>query len=83
MKLQDFLEWAGYKVQSYSGRGMFGKQCLAIVTKDNLAEVLLRCVQFGAPNNIQKIIPSASSDNMGRSTVYYWPNEKYEESIDE
>lgn len=50
---------------SYSGRGMYGKTCVGIVT-DQPDEVIASCRDFGLS------IPRR--DSMGLSTICYWPS---------
>lgn len=64
---------AGYEPCSYSGRGMYGKQCTAIVTDDHAFKVgLLVCVALPDDYPTYKL-ENVNEDSMGRSTVLYWP----------
>lgn len=48
----------------YSGRGMFGKKCIGIVTKypdDAIAEAKTMC------------LPTPKVDNMALEFIVYWP----------
>lgn len=77
--LQIALEDAGYESQSYQGRGMFGKQCLAITTRDNL-DLFALGMQVGqavSDDERDGEIPATRTDNMGRGTVAYWPGVPY------
>ena len=51
--------------KGYSGRGMYGKECLGISCDDD-ADVLMRCRGFG--------LPKPSIDNLGRGYICYWPS---------
>lgn len=63
-----------YRVSAYSGRGMYGRQCVAVTTPvgADMSEVsmimgdLYR--EFGQPRR----------DSMGLGSVFYWPAIKYE-----
>lgn len=89
MNFQELLENAGYETRSYSGRGMFGKQCLAISTDDspfdvaaNLLETSIRSIEVSEVEFDQQhfadILRQTRSDSMGLGSVYYWPSETYE-----
>lgn len=75
------------KVRSYSGRGMFGKECLAVTgssseIKDLFKEVILDAANELADDVIdlyafQDTVDSCfeySQDSMGCDVVYYWRN---------
>lgn len=75
------------KIRSYSGRGMFGKECLAVTgssseIKDLFKEVILDAAKELADDVIdsyefQDIVGSCfeySQDSMGCDVVYYWRN---------
>jgi hypothetical protein len=64
LTLRERLEEAGFETRSYSGRGMFGKECLA-VTADSDRDV------FAAIEPAE--IKAARIDSMGRRVVAYWP----------
>lgn len=49
----------------YSGRGMFGKECVGIVTGDP---------QFIEEEAVMVGIRGARRDNMGLDYIVYWPN---------
>lgn len=62
--LKEIAEELGGRVrENYSGRGMFGRTCLAIVCDSPKA-----CIAAAA----KKRIVGASTDNMGLSYVIYW-----------
>lgn len=63
--LQERLEAAGIETRSYSGRGMYGKECLGAVAH-SAEDVYAEC---GRAN-----IKSARTDSMGLSVVVYWPS---------
>ena len=52
--------------KDYSGRGMFGKTCLAITTRGSATEI----IELAA----EKKIRGAKMDNMGMGFVVYWPH---------
>jgi hypothetical protein len=63
--LQERLDQAGIKVRSYSGRGMYGKECLGAVAH-SAKDVYAEC---GRAN-----IKTARVDSMGLGVVVYWPS---------
>lgn len=89
--LQELLEDAGYETRSYSGRGMYGMSCLAIVTDDSLAQVCCNVfrilvsdiVHEGLTVQIETLeqLECVCQDDMGLSQVYYWPKITYEENV--
>lgn len=76
--IQRLAEEFGMNVRSYSGRGMMGKTCLGIVV-DDANELFELFYNLGARD---REMPSGHvrTDNMGFSTIYYWPYEEYVES---
>ena len=77
----------GLEIMSYSGRFMYGKKCLAIVSKASeknfiydMGSALLTDGYFDDfPLNervdlYMDLIHHMRSDNMGKDYVYYWPN---------
>lgn len=66
----------------YSGRGMSGKQCLALVTNKTgwgLARDVREALEYATNGEEEDLLDYILSheprgDNMGFSTVYYWPS---------
>jgi hypothetical protein len=100
MKLIDVLEEIvneGYmenaSVHKYSGRAMFGRQCVAItVDDDNLVRSAMRLGSLitsgfvrrssledfvGADEEACEICSEVRADNMGQGYVFYWPDVEY------
>lgn len=83
--LQIAFEDGGFDTRSYSGRGMFGKECLGIefncledafgavsqVSVD-LFETFDRC-----PSDIQEMFSNVKSDSLGRGVILYFPDVHY------
>lgn len=76
----------------YSGRGMFGKECLAVVTDESawtlrgeIQEILDGLDPTDATNDdlqdgLEALLDrEPRQDSMGLSTVYYWPNVQVED----
>lgn len=73
MTLQQQIEGWGYKTQSYSGRGMEGRECLGVII-GGINELFLlgsRCPHFG---NV-----SVRTDTLGYDTIAYFPGIYYSE----
>lgn len=72
--------------EDYSGRGMYGKQCVAI-TCNNPLSVLADIFMYIMDNNFEKweafkvreILGEPKQDSMGYSSVLYFPKLKREE----
>lgn len=64
--LQEVADEIGGKFRkSYSGRCMYGRSCVGIVTDDPIA-----CIEEAASKGIK----GAKMDNMGLSSIVYWPD---------
>lgn len=83
--IKDAIESMDYEVRSYSGRGMYGKQCLGVETSLPATQFLLGLVGTFCENanNVDNVDDVAdfvetlihvSTDNMGRDTIVYWPS---------
>jgi len=70
-----------FQIRSYSGRYMFGRECLAIVPENN-ADIFMLGILLGNTVDDDEIdlhqllidAANAQTDSLGRSIVYYWPN---------
>ena len=68
-------------VRTYSGRAMYGKQCVAVVVEDVVPFVAEFAFWLGersgagdATEHYLYTLKNARADNMGLSTVMYWPS---------
>lgn len=67
--------------RKYSGRGMFGKQCIGFYVEqgDSLmgaASVMMLAAQ-GGPSELEELheaFQSARTDSMGKGTIVYFPS---------
>lgn len=85
-------EQAGYVVRCYSGRGMFGRQCVAIDETENGVPVLVQDLMTMAGalalygvgtydvdhDTMLDVLADAETDNMGIGIVVYWPSIAWE-----
>mgnify|MGYP001578260863 CR=1 FL=1 len=67
--LVDKIEYIGYCVQSYSGRGMYGKVCLGVQI-DHLPEIF----SLGQALYEYEEMSYPSIDNLGLNYIVYWPD---------
>lgn len=75
--LKEAIENAGYQVYPYSGRMMFGKQCLAFSTNESpsaaTAKIIVGIEDSELRHQIGDVMVSALTDNLGKGTVIYLP----------
>jgi hypothetical protein len=86
---EDMSEEAGddaLRVRSYSGRGMYGKQCLGVDTDMGIGALMAHLVRFVAGLDqgtcqgeydvecIAEALDGMQTDSMGRGTIVYFPN---------
>jgi hypothetical protein len=61
--------------KNYSGRGMFGANCVSISTDHRDSDYSL-CGELYAIG-----VPPGRTDSMGLGTVYYWPSTQWPEDL--
>lgn len=85
--VQRIFEQAGYKCSSYSGRSMYGDECLAVSVGRNISigqffsNVLYTVDAIGEDDTlitIADMIHDMKTDNMGLGTVFYFPGVPFE-----
>ena len=77
MTLQELIEDLGYETRSYSGRGMYGRECLGVTVDDPVFFALEIGQEMGSNeeyNNFGRNLPCVSWDSMGRDYIVYFPN---------
>src|SRR5687767_14645373 len=86
--LKDAIETAGYEVQSYSGRAMFGSTCLGVSVKASekfsFVADLVDCAkdaddEFETLNAVTKAIRNIRTDALGLGSIIYFPSFEYSE----
>lgn len=83
--LAEVLRDEGYSVIAYSGRGMYGKECLGVKLDEGDSLFNLGFVMGGAAEtnvdlmDLLSHLPTPRTDSLGRGTVAYWPSLKWEE----
>ena len=84
---QTVCEAAGYKTRSYSGRGMYGKRCLAVVFKSTgalMADILMAMDLCDEDRHeVAQSFRRAHEDSMGRDSVIYFPEIPFDGTEDE
>lgn len=75
---------AGYKARSYSGRGMYGKECVG-VDLENVGQVVDAVLDVvdnleadtakgrATTRLVMQALRQPSEDSMGRGIILYWP----------
>lgn len=75
------IEDAGFEVRSYSGRGMYGNECVAIHTERDVAEIFLYIVAGNlGKENIGDLIEELidyREDELGLNKIVYFPHMKW------
>ena len=82
MTLQELIEDLGYETRSYSGRGMYGRECLGVTVDNPIFFALELGQEIGANEdcgNWGKNLPRISWDSMGLDYIVYFPNVPYDE----
>lgn len=87
---------AAISYRSYSGRAMYGAQCVGFEVDGGmdlaLGVALQRAAQefdenpagdFGAVELVEAMAMSTRTDNMGRGMIVYWPSIQAEQDKDE
>ena len=89
-RFQEALEYLSdqmdFDVRSYSGRGMYGKTCIAI-TGDDINFLMLGVALNEYFSNYHEDVPESvyryRTDSLVLGIVIYWPNMEYVGSSDE
>lgn len=86
--LQQLCEDAGLDVRTYSGRSMYGKQCLGVQADDGISELYADLFQAAADTDVdlQEVaddLRGACQDAMGRGSILYFPSIPFCEEEDE
>jgi hypothetical protein len=97
-KLIGLIEEAGYEARSYSGRGMYGRQCVGAELERSMSAFtfaleLTRAALDSATSEdpageVYELIDQltqlrTSSDSMGLDTILYFPDVKWEKPEDD
>mgnify|MGYP003395646932 CR=1 FL=1 len=68
------INGAGYKARSYSGRFMYGKECLGVTLSRGQSETdfVLDIAEFDP--TVAQLLRHPTSDAMGLGIIIYWPS---------
>lgn len=91
--LCEIIESAGYSPRSYSGRGMYGEQCVGFVTDTNLLAAMANVIReaifldnctdgekYRADQLLTQMeLGDVKTDSMGLDTIIYFPRVKWAE----
>lgn len=91
--IKELFESAGYEPMSYSGRGMFGRRCLAVRVSEHVFNVLLDVISefaceaddlnYQTLDHLLTDLRGAKTDSLGFDTVLYWPGIDWEDDEEE
>lgn len=74
--LKKLVDGTEYHLRSYSGRGMYGAECVGVVADD--LQTFFGDVIESSPVDLDRwhlgfLLKNARTDGMGRQTIIYWP----------
>lgn len=75
--IKEIIEANGYVTRSYSGRGMCGKECLAVSIDTSELEFFSDLLDDTPARDVETIaeaMRNACTDSLGRGTILYFPN---------
>ena len=77
-ELIEALEDEGFEVRSYSGRNMFGKQCVSVRSDEDAREAteweIAKALFSEEYDGKWDSLPAPHRDQLGLGMVYYWPS---------
>jgi hypothetical protein len=84
-QLVEILENAGFEPRSYSGRGMYDKECVAISCEGEL-EAVLEIIDSTYLSHLDdlfvellEVLRDTRVDTLGRREIMYWPQIRWED----
>ncbi len=81
--LVDILSNIGYEPRSYSGRGMYGSECVAVSCEDSM-ELLFEVIEilyYDYDDNfisVLDVLRRFRTDELGLNEIIYWPGIKWQ-----
>ena len=83
--LQSIIEFSGFDTRSYSGRGMYGKECLGVSLGMSTGQFFAQVFDDVIRNNpseeekeaFSEALKHFKTDSMGRGQIVYWENVEY------
>lgn len=83
--LADCISESGFAPRSYSGRGMYSRECIGISTDHNPFAViadLIETIERRTPEVLSealRVIRRTQTESLGHGVVIYWPDEDWTE----
>ena len=82
--IKQVFEEAGYEIRSYSGRAMYGRECLGVDTEDSPWTVATNCITTCVALEIDfddfiDSVGKPRTDSMGRGYILYFPDVVWED----
>jgi hypothetical protein len=90
-RFQELAEDAGYHVRKYSGRSMYGRQCVGIELDRGQSEAEMAAkIMLEAHNDDEReledlvdLFGGTRGDSMGRGSIVYWPELEWADGMAE
>jgi len=85
--LKELIEWIGLRPRNYSGRGMYGKECIACSPDSSesgfSAQMIESAIDKFGSDSVEvsiaiEMMKRTSTDSMGLGWVCYWPSVDWE-----
>ena len=86
VKFVGLLIDAGYKPRGYSGRGMYGAECVAISAESGDSAGYAIARQFGKEVydfDLDMIMNRTRTDSLGKGVILYWPSIEWTQNLSE
>lgn len=82
-RLQTLCNEIGGTVRSYSGRGMYGRECVSICLPNGINNIFSLGLMIGEDEELTPIFTGSltQKDDMGLGCVIYWPHIQMDEPI--
>jgi hypothetical protein len=79
-QLQELIEDCGFETRWYSGRGMYGRECLGVEVErvTDLADLVVQVMEMArdqgdVSDDVGEHLTRVSFDQMGLGVIFYWP----------
>lgn len=75
----------GFDVRCYSGRCMYGKQCVAVELEGSAQDahlgglLVFACETIEEQQDMLHLLAGTRADSMGRGSIVYWPSVSWPE----
>jgi hypothetical protein len=78
--LMTLISDSGFNPRAYSGRGMYGRNCVGFVSDETqlraIAQLILSCEDT---EEAARVVRGMAQDSMGLDRIYYWPRVSWPE----